>query len=256
MASPVKAKLYVDHVQKLYERCPKNMADAQHIAGMWAKVSGDREMDDPRAHLGQVPPPAGSAGPASGGPTATGGIAGPQQAAAAPPPHSPGEGSTSSGSGTPAAAPTPAVGVSQPAQANASTGKPPKKARRTQSAAPTVGRKEGLQEPPELVFADGHCPSNTRLLAEWQAYLDALVTDNLIMQPADAACYMATLRAGVDNGTAVLAAQRIEEERVHNWNLQYVAMHPIPRPDNGSTPVRSRLTPFEAKPSAPPADPQ
>ena len=248
MVSPVDATLHFNHVQKWYERCPKSIADAKYIADMWAKVSRDREMEDPRAHVGQAPltasPPAGSV---PCGPTATGSNAGHQHAAAAPPPHAPGEGSTSSSSGTPAAAQVPAEGTPKAVQTSATPGKPAKRARRTQSAAPTVGRKEGLQEPPELVFTDGRSESNLQLLVEWQTYVDALVKDNFIMAPADAACFMATLRAGVDNGTA-LQEQRIEEERVHNWNLQHAVMHPVQRPDNGSTPVQSRWTPLATKP--------
>ena len=252
MVSPVDATLHFNHVKKWYERCPKSMADAKIIADMWAKVSREREMEDPRAHIGQAPP---SASPAAGsvpcGPTATGSNAGRQHAAAAPPPHAPGEGSTSSGSGTPAAAQVPADGTPKADQTKATTGKPAKRARRAQSAAPTVGRKEGLQEPLDLVFADGRSESNLRLLHEWQAYVDALVADCPIMVPADAASFMADLRAGVENGTAILA-QRIEEERVHNWNLQHAVLYPVQRPDNGRTPVQDRWTPLAKKPQAPP----
>ena len=86
-----------------------------------------------------------------------------------------------------------------------------------------------------------------QLLHEWQVYVDALVEDSTIMAPADAASFMADLRAGVQNGTAMLA-QRIEEERAHNSNLQHAALHPIQRPENGHTAIQNRWTPLAKKP--------
>lgn len=211
------------------------MADAHSVREMWAKVSSDREIVDPRA---------------PGGHTAAG-IAQPQQAAAAPPPHASGEGTSSSGSGA-TSAPTPAVGPPHPAKSGVSDGKQPsKKARHTHPAAPAVGRKVGLDEPAEPVYTEGKCPANEQRVLAWRTYLDALVIDNLVMAPADADEYMATLRAGLDQGSAMLEAQRIEEERLHNWVLAYLEAYPMQRPDNGCNPPRARWAPFVPKPVTP-----
>ena len=86
-----------------------------------------------------------------------------------------------------------------------------------------------------------------QLLSEWQVYVGAMVETSDIMAPADAASFMADLPAGVQRGTA-LQAQRLEEERAHNWNLQYAVLHPIQRPENGHTPVQNRWSPLERKP--------
>ena len=111
----------------------------------------------------------------------------------------------------------------------------------------------GLDEPAEPVYSEGNCEANEKRLLAWRIYLDALVSDNLVMAPADADEYMATLRAGLDQGSAMLEAQRIEEERLHNWDLAYLEAYPMQRPDNGCNPPRARWAPFVAKPVAPTA---
>ena len=81
-----------------------------------------------------------------------------------------------------------------------------------------------------------------QLLAELEAYLDAMVETSDIMAPEDAASFMADLRAGVQQGTA-MQVQRLEEEKAHNWNLEHVVLHPMSRPA-GHIPVQNRWSPL------------
>ena len=89
---------------------------------------------------------------------------------------------------------------------------------------------------------NGWDPTNLRLITEWEAYLESMVRTSEIMAPEDAASLIADLRAGVAACTA-MQLQRLQQQKDHNWSLEYAVLHPMPRPA-GHAPVKVRWCPL------------
>ena len=99
-----------------------------------------------------------------------------------------------------------------------------------------------MAEPTELVMANGWGPTNLRLIAEWETYLEAMVQTSEIYAPEDATSFIADLRAGVAAGTA-MQLQRFQQQKDHAWSLEYAVLHPMARPA-GHAPVKVRWSPL------------